>query len=203
MKPDRVKNFYKVYEACYMYGSRVYGTFQHDSDWDYLGIKESANSGKVYFQANINFREMSREHFQSLVDRHNIFALECLFAPERFVISKPQIPWNFELDLKKLRTSVSGKANHSWVKAKKKMVSPYEWADNEFIRGKKSLFHSFRILHFGIQIAQHGCIIDYCEANDIFEDIITNPSKDWDDYYKQWKKYHNQLFSEFRRLAPK
>lgn len=189
--------------AVYPYGSRVYGTEQEGSDWDFIAISNDADNGEMERDGLINLKVMSPEHFQSLLDRHNISALECLFLPRDSILVEPPRDWEWNLSLSSLRTSISKKSNNSWVKAKKKMVAPYDWAEGENLRGRKSLFHSFRILMFGIQIASEGKIYDYSEANEIFEDIITDPSNDWQHYYDKWKAKHNSLATEFRKLAPK
>jgi hypothetical protein len=130
-------------------------------------------------------------------------ALECYLLPEQHILKPASVKWAFELDLVKLRHSLSGKASQSFVKAKKKFISPYEWADQERERGKKSLFHSFRILNFGLQIAQHGRIVNYAAANHIFEEIFSEPSNDWEVYQERWKPEFNMLNTEFRKVAPK
>ena len=188
--------------ALYLLGSRVYKTNHSFSDWDYIGIKDGANLGEMDMGL-INLKVMSPEHFQGLLFEHSVSALEALFLPEDLVIQPPVKKWKFKLSLSKLRHSFSQKSNNSFVKAKKKFESPYDWARKERERGKKSLFHSLRILKFGIQIAKHGTIINYSEANDIFEEISYNSSTSCDDYKKRWKPEFNSLATEFRKLAPK
>lgn len=196
MRPDG--DFY----ALYPYGSRVYGTNHPGSDWDYVGVKLSVGFSEIE-QGVINVKLMDPEHFQELLDQHNVSALECYFLPREFVLKIPDDAWNFKLSLSQLRNSFSEKASKSFVKAKKKFVSPYDWAKDERDRGKKSLFHSLRILNFGIQIAEQGKIVDYGAANEIFEEIVSNPSSDWEDYQKRWKPVFNQMATQFRALAPK
>lgn len=66
--------------------------------------------------------------------------------------------------------------------------------------GTKSLWHSLRILMFGIQIAKHGKIIDWQEANKYSDDIKYNPS--WEYLKHQYQPIKNELASEFRVLVP-
>jgi hypothetical protein len=189
--------------AVYTYGSRVYGTYGPDSDYDFILVSESAGNEEIIVGEK-NFKCVSREHFQEMLNEHNISALECLFLPEELVIKHPKENWVFDLNLSLLRKSISSKYNHAWVKAKKKLISPYDWAEDEMRRGQKSLFHSFRILQFGIQIAKYGRIINYSETNNIFEEIMLgDDERTWDYYNKAFKKRHNELASEFRVLAPK
>lgn len=195
----------KIFDDCYaayLYGSRVYGTHRPDSDWDYIVVKEDADDGEMSI-GNIDYKCMSPNKFQQLLHEHNISALECYFLPEEFVVAPPPLPWNFKLDLKRLRHSISEKSSHSWVKAKKKFTSPYEWAGDERLRGKKSLYHSMRIIHYGIQIAVTGRIKKYDVLQNQFLDIMTDPSMDWETYEKKWKPMYNNMMTTFRKKAPK
>lgn len=192
------QNFYAVYP----YGSRVYQTITPESDYDYYALREGAETGEL-IQNQINLVLMSPAHFQKLLNEHHIAALECYFLPPKEVLKPPTTPFDFKLSLPTLRHSVSTKANHAFVKAKKKFVAPYDWAIDEIRRGKKSLFHSFRILKFGIQIAKDGQISDYQAANAYFEEIMQNDSLLWEDYQKRWQPEYNKLATEFRKWAPK
>jgi hypothetical protein len=62
------------------------------------------------------------------------------------------------------------KAGNSFAKAGKKLD-----VEKEHYKGKKSLFHSLRILMFGIQIAKAGRITNYGEANDLWKEIKQVP----------------------------
>ena len=101
----------------------------------------------------------------------------------------------FELDSEKLRRAISSVASNSYVKCKKKI------RDGEVYIGKKSLFHSIRILMFGIQIAKHGKIVNYEEANN-YHKAIFEMGDDWSELDKKFKPIYNSLKSEFKRLAP-
>lgn len=204
MKPEFSED---AYYALYHYGSRVYGTVHPKSDWDYVAVDANTNSTGELIKGSVNIKLMGKEHFQKLLDNHNVTALECYFLETSLlckdkVIIPPPEPWRFELDKSKLRSSFSEKASHSWVKAKKKFVSPYD-RENELLRGKKSLFHCLRILGYGLQIAHCGQITLYDEYNHIFHKIMDNPSENWEDYEREWKPVYNEMASAFRKIAPK
>ena len=93
---------------------------------------------------------------------------------------------------------MSQKANHSFVKAKKKIE-----VEKDYYVGWKSLFHSLRILVFGIQIAKEGCISDYSAANDYWHEIREANQYDWSYFKSKYQPEHNRLATEFRKLAPK
>jgi hypothetical protein len=106
----------------------------------------------------------------------------------------------FQLSLPLLRKSISSIVNNSWVKAKKKM----ELKDECSYIGLKSLFHSFRILDFGIQIALMNTI-HYSSANGLWVELKEEfeDNKSWDFYYQKYKSQHNELMTRFRLVAPK
>src|SRR5690606_20681238 len=102
----------------------------------------------------------------------------------------------FKLDKSKLRRSISGTSSNSFVKCKKKL------RQGDYYIGKKSLFHSLRILGFGIQIALTGKIVNYSAYNHYLDMIMDKNTNDWSEYQKVFKPIFNHKKSEFRRLAP-
>ena len=86
------------------------------------------------------------------------------------------------------------------MKAKKKISIEEE--DSKI--GMKSLYHSFRILAFGIQIAKYGIIKNYITPpyiRDTDIENIRNPK--WEYWNEKLKPKHNSMMTEFRKLAPK
>lgn len=185
----------KIY-AIYKYGSRVYGTIHEKSDYDFIVVadKEFITNTSI---PHSDINTCSLEDFQCNLDNNEIWALECVFSTP--IYSKHK--FNVVIDIQKLRVAVSRNSSQTFNKAKKKFLSPYD-KDGELIRGKKALFHSLRVLVFGIQIAKHQKIIDYQEANHYFTEIMHNYSDKWEDYIYLKLKY-NALMTTFRKLAPK
>lgn len=188
---------YELADNIYLYGSRVYGTHNKESDFDYIVVANIEED-------RLNEKDLiiySRVGFQDAINRHEISALECLFLPAgRMLKIKKTIDFNFELDLSKLRHSISKKASNSWVKCKKKLTVA---EDFDAYIGKKSLFHSLRIISFGKQLAEWGEIRHYDSMNYLYGDIVHHPSCDWEYYKKTYKPLYNKMMSEFRLLAPK
>lgn len=196
------------YDAIYKYGSRVYGTFRDNSDYDYICIgKETKDTD----YDNVSIHSYTLDDFKLQLVKANISSLECFFLPEEHVIKPLDEKLNYTLELNVLRHSISKASDQAFNKARKKFESPYlndnldieTQKEDERIRGMKSLFHSFRILDFGIQIAKYQKIIDYSSSNHIYNEIFESNYKDWNSYNQRWKKAHNVLSTEFRKLAPK
>jgi predicted nucleotidyltransferase len=186
------------------YGSQNYGTFREGSDLDFVNVFSNepekdqikTNSGKW----KCDYNQYSLDKFMKMVEDHDICALECLFLDKRlWLIEDLENPIKFTLDKSKLRKSISNVSNNSWVKCKKKLTLE----DDKELVGKKSLYHSFRIINFGIQIATHGKIINYEEYGRDYLDEILDCPNDWEYINTKFKKRHNELMSEFRKLAPK
>lgn len=189
----------------FSYGSRVYGTYSKNSDFDYIYIFDDEKAEKlddqfIYEGKNTveNYSIYGITKFQQMMNDHHISALECYFLPQEHFTSYHQ--FDFELNLQQLRKSISEKVSHSWVKAKKK----FEIEDDRNIYvGKKSLFHSMRIIDFGTQIAKTGKIENYQSCVHLWNEIKNNPSESWKNYETKYKLKFNEMMSEFRKLAPK
>ncbi len=184
----------------YMYGSRVYGTASEKSDHDFIIIISSSSKGN-YFQIiddDINITIYDLPNFIVRLNNHDIDALECLFLSDEHKIQE-NIAIKSNIDLAKLRHSFSKMSSNSWVKAKKKFIVKKDY--NPYI-GKKSLFHSMRILMFGCQIAKHGKITNYSEANYVWERLLLM-NDDYMTISKYFKPGYNALGTLFRGVAPK
>jgi len=182
--------------AVYRYGSRVYGNFRKNSDHDFIIITK-AKTTEQFSDRLININFFSEKEHQRRLDDHEISALEAYFAPNKAILLERK-KFNFSLDKTKLRHSLSGKSSNSFVKAKKKLTVQ---KDYDLELGKKSLWHSFRIIDFGIQICKHEKIINFESCNGLFNEIMQYWT--WGELFNEYKKKHNNKMSDFRKYAPK
>lgn len=179
------------------YGSRVYGTHSEKSDYDYMAVvpaNRRADTGEEFRHGDVNIHIYNRRDWQDQLNRHKIHTLEAYFLPD----SACPKEFRLALDLAILRHELSAKSSHSFVKAKKKIE-----VEKDFYIGWKSLFHSLRILIFGIQIAKQGKIEDYAAANHHWFEILHNPRYEWAYYKEKYQPIYNELATEFRKAAPK
>lgn len=181
------------------YGSSVYGTANQKSDLDVLIV---ANNMSFELKLNdVDYQIISVKEFVEKLNNHHISALELFYLTNDKVIYEKEgfrKSLNFTIDIKKLRHSLSQTASNSFVKAKKKITHE---KNLEYV-GLKSLFHSLRILNFGIQMATYGKIIDYTSANCYYYDII-NSEPEWQNLKEKYQPIYNQLSSEFRKVTIK
>jgi len=188
--------------SCYQYGSRVYGNSRKESDYDFIVIVKNKTTDQ--FSDNlINVNFFTPEGHQHRLNEHEISAMECYFLAPEFIWKEIK-KYSFNLDLSKLRHSLSKKSSNSFVKSKKKLTVEIEKGveENPEDVGKKSLFHSFRIIDFGIQISKTGKIENYGSCNDLFKEIMYSYSN-WNQLFDEYKKKYNSVCTEFRNLAPK
>lgn len=182
----------------YLYGSRVYGTNDDNSDYDYLMVSGIVQEPYAQFKHdNINVTVFSLEEWVKRLQQHEISALECLYLPDEMVL-KNSADYNVTIDSQMLRRAVSAKASNSFVKAKKKFT-----VENDIYTGKKSLFHALRIPMFGEQLAKHGKIVDYTVANHYWNQIRGCGIDDWNYFKKKYQPIFNNIMSSFRKVAPK
>ncbi len=192
VKDKRLLNVYRL-------GSVVYESYDYDSDEDFIVVTD-----KWFDSMNLNVHVFTINDFQSLLNIGEIQMLECYFLPTQH---KLKIEHNFtlNLDLYKLRTSISTITSNSWVKGKKKLIV---MGDYDLRVALKSIFHSLRILDYGVQIASEGEIIQYNSMNYVLSDLW-KLSKDynyeelWEKIDLKYRKTFNSLSSQFKQLCPK
>ena len=189
LHPSRVK-------AIYIFGSRVYGTSDYSSDWDFRVIANTPNTNQEIKSGDFNIHIQTPAHFQKLLDDHHPGALECFFAPSQFKILENH-NFEFKLMIPRLRHNFSHTSSNSWVKCKKKLMQ------DDYHIGVKSLFHSLRIPLFGIQIAKSGKITDFEEGNFIWEKIKTKPDWTWEELDSEFRNLKNNIMSDFRNCTIK
>lgn len=183
----------------YPFGSRVYGSNNENSDYDYIVVvKEKVVS------TDINVHIYTTQEFQHLLDNCEIQTLECVFAPKDFIL-KRWFEFDVNIDKSKLRVSISTISSNSWVKGKKKLIA---LGDYDLNAGLKSVFHSLRILDFGIQIALHGKIINLGSMNYVLFDIQKMSENYshielWNAIDTKYRPLYNSKNTEFKKLCPK
>lgn len=186
----------------FRYGSFVYETNLDDSDKDFIVILPFVKNPHNIIEREVDGQKYSfvphtETSFQRGLWAHEPYAIEIFYLPKEHVIKPYVKTWDFSgVDKKILRHSFSQKASHSYVKAKKKLD-----VEKDIKRGKKSLFHSLRILAFGIQLANHGKICNYKEANDWWWDIWTSPEVTWEGLEKKYRPIYNKLCTDFREVC--
>lgn len=192
----------------YLHGSRVYGTATQESDYDYIVVVDPAfwviprcgielasalpNNYKEDQPADVQI--YNKEDWDKMAQENNCDFLECICQPDSLKLKETYVP-DFILSKEKIRCNFSAKASNSWVKCKKKLTVEKDYSP--YI-GKKSLWHSLRLVRFGIQLLKHGKIVDYSELNPMYKEIVFNESNDWEYYKAKYQPIYNSYKTEFR-----
>lgn len=186
LHPSRVLNIY-------IFGSRVYLNVNKNSDWDIIIIAKTSSPETELVVGNLNIHILTVDRFKNGLDQHNIRNIECIMSPDWAKLQELH-DFNFNIDLIKLRHSISHSNSNSWVKSKKKLLK------GEYYIGIKSIWHSMRIAMFGIQLSKNKMINDWSCANNIW--IELNSKKwTWNELDLRFRNYNNELLHEFRILA--
>lgn len=212
---NKLNLHYKI-RAVTHFGSTVYGTRTDKSDIDIIAITESDEDLYVIYQSkdypefsdysrNVDLHIISTRTFQELLDEHDIMALETYYQ----LCEDDKELFEFSLDLDKLRRKVSAVCSNSWSKARKKLDIPEE---DDYL-GLKSLFHSIRILSYGIDIARddkidfRNILIDgeKISCSNFWHRIQQKYESGWrwTEFKKEYTPLQNTNATIFRLLAPK
>lgn len=176
----------------FRFGSKVYGSDTDKSDDDYMVVVDSDEELKYGLHDDKkNIHVYSDRTFRRLIKEHDIAVIECLFSNDTH--------YKFELDIKQLRHSISAVVFNSFSKCRKKLKEGDEY--DPYI-AKKSLFHSLRILDFGIQIAEHGRILDFSSMNHHLDDIMSIDSNDFNVFRKKYEPIGKAMKKRFKKIAP-
>lgn len=210
------KNFNIKIFGLFSYGSFVYKN-KEPEDLDFIVISDEYREQTSFFIDNIEIQLTfyTLDLFKVMLEDQEITALECKYLPENIdgIIKYKSTEidslfLNHFIDKQKLRTSISKKTSNSYVKAKKKLILDN---DRDLSVSLKSLWHSFRMIDYGIQICEHNKIIDFKNSNALFKDISNDYKIEkecdynelWNKIHLKYKPIHNNKLSDFKKLAPK
>lgn len=174
--PLRVKNVY-------CFGSRVYGTADDFSDWDYLLLGSTMQEHQEFKPEHdlMNVHIITPDIFKKRLERHEIQPLECVFAPQEFrLLEKIDYLKDFKLNTNILKNIAFGESFTAWKTAKKR------FDEGDQYRGLKAVYHGLRILDFALQICDNKKIVDFTSMNYIWDEIKDTEE---DDYYHYKNKY--------------
>lgn len=182
----------------YHYGSFVYGTFvEGKSDMDFIVILPDTYiklDGKQFENNNSQYSFFTKSTWQQKLDNNDVDAIETYFLPSKFIVKETEFFHTYIIP-QKIRSNFSKVASNSFVKCKKKL----EVKDSFNPRvAKKSLWHSLRIINFGIQILSKGKIENYDSLNYLYNEIINAKTNDWKYFKEKYQPIYNSLKSQFR-----
>lgn len=176
----------------FRYGSQVYGTADENSDHDYIIVMKGAMLDNGAFRNNAISNEdwsiqgvvYSRGGFLNAINSYEIAALECLSLDDsNIIVSK----WPFKStnwNTKEMVKAIIRKASDS------RHLSNMQSKNGDKERAIRSMFHSLRILKFGLQLKEHQKIVNFQECNEMYKEFKNMNPEDFDsrDYFPQFDK---------------
>lgn len=185
--------------AIYPYGSRVYGTASETSDYDYIIVTKGAFLKSGAFKQNaissddrkIQAVLYSRTGFIDALNNYEIGAVECIFLDSSQVLLSK---WPFRIqkwDTKEMVDKIIQKASASWHIASRQSKDGFKAI------GKKGIFHSLRILMFGLQLKEHQTIYNYSEANELKLEMDSIPEDMFDD--RAYLELRDELMQKLKK----
>lgn len=188
LHPSKIRNIY-------VFGSRVYGTHRIDSDYDVIVVACSVNSNVEFRNGDYNVHVTTPDVFEDQLVRHSINNLECIYAPFNAQIHQ-EINYNKIFNLKNgmLKKTLITQSTSAWSKGRKRIES------GNIIGGAKSLYHSIRILDFGIQIIKYKCIKDFSSTNNIWKMLDESECLKWEDYDRLCLNEKKLKLKEFKEI---
>lgn len=181
----------------YVFGTHLYGCATENSDVDYIVITEDdLLDGENIKCGNNDFNFYSFDNWLEKCHNNHINALEVMSITDSKFIIKESVKFDVNIDLIKLRESISATVSNSWAKANKKLNVQKDYSPT---LAKKSLWHCFRILMYGIQVAKYGKIINFEESNYLFDEIFNDESNDWKYFKNKYQMQLNNMRTEFRK----
>ena len=161
----------------YLYGSRIYGTYEEGSDYDVLVVASSLDRHREIKEDKYNIHIHTPDKFNDDLWKYRMVNMECIYAPSFAKLQERMDFSKFTPDKNKLKKYVLTQSHDSWMKGKMKL------REGDIVRGTKSIFHSLRMLLFGLQILEHGEIIDFSEANYYWQEVSEGDHCEWE-YFK-------------------
>lgn len=187
LHPLKVRNIY-------LFGSRVYGTNKDTSDYDVLVVAANLIAKDQIFTDKYNVHIHVPSVFEDDLREHDIISLECIWAPDSAKLQiKKDYSKDFVLNKVQLKSKILTQSHDTWHKAKMALN------ESDVLRGKKRVGHSLRILLFGLQILRNGKIIDYKEANKLYNEILETDQYDWDYFREKYLSIKKELEENLKR----
>lgn len=171
--PLKVRNIY-------LFGSQVYGYSSEYSDFDFIMIAPNLLNHSELRNENFNVHIVTPDKFKNdLINEYYITYLECYYAPDWAKLQEKE-KYNLTINSDKLKQKFLSQSHNTWRNAKMKMN------EGDIERGVKSAFHAFKILKFGLQILNHGSIIDFSECNNLLKEMEDKNFYEWIDLKEEY-----------------
>jgi predicted nucleotidyltransferase len=165
-------NIRKIFQI----GSRVYGAFEKDSDYDFLVVYNLKNLDQIISEKEINIHLVGMDVYENNITKQLPFYLLTLWLPEQFVLcDKKSLVRKLQIDYNKIYETFTSEKNLCINKS-------LRYFDSNVRISLKNLVHAIRYFSFAVQIFERGYIDDYACANIYYDEIMKLNYKNWEEY---------------------
>ena len=159
-------------------GSQVYGCAGAGSDTDFVAVVTTPFQNSLLFGHDYNVTLYSPRDFQRALHEQSLYALEALHAPTSHRLIDGGT-WRWTLDSARLRARVKARSEADYAKGLRLMASGPD-------KARKKIWHSVRCLAFLFQILHRGELDNFGVANELYLNIMTDPSEDPEHHADVW-----------------
>ncbi|KAG2377518.1 hypothetical protein C9374_009034 [Naegleria lovaniensis] len=161
----------------------------------------------------------SKEQFMNQVKKHQFSELIGLFLEKssedyqqfilrrKFNVLEEFTKQQGTINLSVLRSSLSQSASMCWKCCKSMYEHRLELdpPEIEIFKAKKTVIHTLRVYHYGVQIAQNNGITDWHACDKYYDDLLGTKDKyqTWREMSKVYGPIRLQLHEQFRACCPK
>lgn len=179
----------------YLFGSRINGCSNEDSDYDFICVVSSdTNALGIYTitHKNYNINVYHFRYYKTLIYQNTVWMLQTLFLPKEFIF-KEELKLEFQLRKLELLRNLQLDLDHHLLKAKR------IWKENIKI-GKKNFFHGIIWALFAKQLIEKSKIYDFQVGVVYWKEIFEMKSDRYNDFFEKYKPIYDSFLKEFRKL---
>lgn len=180
----------------YLWGSRWFGSFHKDSDYDFFIILEGYEQEEVqnvhhYISKDGKHCDLCLYNYDLFVGQlsHEMWAVPIFFVEEKEAILYSKLP--FELKTMKLRRSVG-------LNVRINLELGMNQFQKDQLKCRKRIVYILRYFGFTYQIITFGKIVDWVQDLKFYQYLVKTTFKTWKDFEKEWieiyKKFNSSLY---------
>jgi len=209
----------------YLTGSRVHGTANAASDWDFVAVVPGRCTALLQcfeLGREVDLVVYGLDNFLEALRDHHHHALYCVFLPAQHkwreelpAAARDSTPPLAEMargeawapEPAKLRAAFLKKAASLWGMGRKYCEqarapgTPEPKAAALRAQSHKAIAHSFRWLQLGLQLLEAGRVTDYAVANGLSAELATCAFVAWSEYVAVYRPQYEALVSRYPAVA--
>lgn len=183
LTPKQVKNVY-------IYGSRLYGTFGKDSDYDVIIVADTPITFEKITKNKYQIQIYSVKKYLNDLANNEFPAVEFKFYPE-WARLKEELKVNYPINIAKIKSSAKGEVERQLNLIKQ----VFDSSANTYMI-KKMMFHTFRKVLYAIEIIKTGYLRDLQIAQNYYNFVFSKQFNSYEEFLKCYSTRLEELIKE-------